>query len=114
RKFLNDHPVSVKVEIVSTRGSTPREAGAWMLVSADSIYRTIGGGRLEYMAMEKARELIREGKARGVMDLPLGPEIGQCCGGRVTIQLSTVDPAMAQKLDAREAAERSTMPCVYL
>ena len=49
------------VEVVDAKGSTPREKGAWMLVSADGIFGTIGGGQLEYMAIEKARQLLGGG-----------------------------------------------------
>ncbi len=46
------------VEVAATKGSTPREAGAFMLVSASSIFGTIGGGQLEYMAIDKARQML--------------------------------------------------------
>ncbi|WP_289708617.1 XdhC family protein, partial [Escherichia coli] len=74
----------VLVEVKSASGSTPREAGAWMLVAVDCIFGTIGGGQLEFMAIDHARRLLSEGGADADdISVPLGPEIGQCCGGRV-------------------------------
>ncbi|TIW15939.1 MAG: xanthine dehydrogenase accessory protein XdhC, partial [Mesorhizobium sp.] len=46
------------VEVAATKGSTPREAGAFMLVSSSAIFGTIGGGQLEYMAIDKARQML--------------------------------------------------------
>jgi len=57
RTFL-DAPMVALVEVAKAKGSTPREKGAWMLVSADAIYGTIGGGQLEFMAIDQAREML--------------------------------------------------------
>lgn len=46
------------IEVAEAKGSTPREKGAWMLVSPTAIFGTIGGGQLEFMAIEKAREML--------------------------------------------------------
>lgn len=77
----------IRVRITRALGSTPREAGAEMIVGAASVTGTIGGGALEYMAIDRARQMLRSGEDRAVMDVPLGPQIGQCCGGRVHIAL---------------------------
>src|SRR5262245_22281721 len=58
RAFL-DGPATALVEVASAKGSTPREKGAWMLVSKTAIFGTIGGGQLEYMAIDKARMILR-------------------------------------------------------
>ncbi len=79
------------VTIAWARGSTPRDAGASMLVTADSIQGTIGGGQLEYMAIDRARQMLARAEDRADMDIPLGPEIGQCCGGRVGLRLTRID-----------------------
>lgn len=52
---------------------------------------TIGGGQLEYMAIDRARQMLARGEANATMDVPLGPEIGQCCGGRVELSLTRTD-----------------------
>lgn len=80
----------ILVTVTSTRGSAPREAGAHMIVADKSVRGTIGGGQLEYMAIDRARVMLRKGEARSDMDIPLGPEIGQCCGGRVTLSLERI------------------------
>ena len=77
----------IRVRIISARGSTPREAGAEMIVTAHATQGTIGGGQLEYMAIDRARQMLARGEAAARMDIPLGPEIGQCCGGRVVLAL---------------------------
>ena len=55
KDFLAGQGRIALVEVAGTKGSTPREKGAWMLVSPDAIYGTIGGGQLEFMAIDRAR-----------------------------------------------------------
>ena len=62
--FLDAAPAVALVEVADAKGSTPREKGAWMLVSPVAIYGTIGGGQLEYMAIDKAREVLWRAVAR--------------------------------------------------
>jgi xanthine dehydrogenase accessory factor len=169
--FLNDSPAVALIEVVEAKGSTPREKGAWMLVSPTEIFGTIGGGQLEFMAIARAREALggtfpasrttademtptpssspqgrgehgghsalastsddlaevdapsspspRWGGARGggkktMLDIPLGPEIGQCCGGRVELSIRHVDTGLRDELIAIVAAEDSAYPHVYL
>jgi len=77
---------AIRVSIVETRGSTPRDAGAAMLVWTDRTQGTIGGGALEWQAMARARAMLTEGsRAAASQSLPLGPALGQCCGGAVTL-----------------------------
>ncbi len=113
RAFLSRGPDSVLVEVAEVKGSAPRDAGAWMLVSRDAIFRTIGGGQLEYMAIDHARRLLAGGDA-SPMDVPLGPEIGQCCGGRVGLSFRRVDRALAASLVARVDDEIALRPHVYV
>ncbi len=114
RSFLHAHPALALVEVTKALGSTPREAGAWMLVSPAKTYATIGGGQLEFLAIDKARELIAANVATGAMDIPLGPEIGQCCGGRVELAISLVDDARRAALLAQAEAEVAARPHLYL
>ncbi|WP_136616397.1 MULTISPECIES: xanthine dehydrogenase accessory protein XdhC [Mesorhizobium] len=171
------------VEVAGTKGSTPREKGAFMLVSQTAIFGTIGGGQLEYMAIDKARQMLfspleggeersaegrekandlafsatsarshSEGQAarrpegglsegtaralspvdptppggfaatlpsrgrdsRATLDVPLGPEIGQCCGGRVEVLIRLVDAVLAAELVAAAEAEEAHLPHVYI
>lgn len=77
---------AVWVEVRETQGSVPRERGTRMLVSAQQAAGTIGGGHLELKAIALAREMLASGDT-GVrsLHLPLGPALGQCCGGAVTL-----------------------------
>ncbi|TGQ40719.1 xanthine dehydrogenase accessory protein XdhC [Mesorhizobium sp. M00.F.Ca.ET.216.01.1.1] len=158
KAFLADAGRVALVEVAATKGSTPREKGAFMLVSATGIFGTIGGGQLEYMAIDKARQILfspLEGEmaveqpegvgrrsarpekmsstaaatppdgfattlpssgrvTRATLDIPLGPEIGQCCGGRVEISIRLVDKALAAELVRNAEAEETHLPHVYI
>lgn len=117
KNFLDRAGEAVMVEVVGVAGSTPRETGAYMLVARDAVHGTIGGGHLEYIAMDKAREMLRRPFASSApveLDLALGPEIGQCCGGRVRIALRPVGHALAARLVDQAKAQDSRMPHVYL
>jgi len=105
---------AVLAEVLAAQGSTPREAGAWMLIGPETCARTIGGGRLEFMAIDAARALLRGGETAQELDVPLGPQIGQCCGGRVRLGLRRVDAALADALRARLAAEDAARPQVLV
>ena len=96
------------------RGSTPREAGAWMLVSRSGMIGTIGGGQLEYIAIDAARALMARGGIRQVLDVPLGPEIGQCCGGRTRLAVVRAEGATRERLRQQAVRERAALPAVYV
>lgn len=113
-RFLEEADATVKVEISTARGSTPREAGTWMLVSSDGIFGTIGGGRLEMMAIEEARSLLSDGKTAGSMTVPLGPEIGQCCGGNVALDLQRMDATSETELLTERKQQDAMLPEVYV
>ncbi|RWA72755.1 MAG: xanthine dehydrogenase accessory protein XdhC [Mesorhizobium sp.] len=129
KDFLGHAGRVALVEVAATKGSTPRETGAFMLVSASAIFGTIGGGQLEYMAIDKARQMLA-GRAASrsaasearievdevcaTLDVPLGPEIGQCCGGRVEVLIRQVDAALEQELIAKAASEEARLPHVYV
>lgn len=112
--FFSRASGSVLVSVQSAQGSTPREAGAFMLVSDAAIHKTIGGGQLEYMAIDRARQMLVSGASESAMDVGLGPEIGQCCGGRVTLKLRGIDAAMAREIIAAEERETAQLPHVYV
>ncbi len=81
------------VAITSTRGSAPRAAGAAMLVTADDAIDTIGGGTLEFRAIALARALLARNAPAAHVEVPLGPSLGQCCGGRVTLAFARLTVA---------------------
>ena len=84
-----------RIVIAEAKGSTPREAGADMYVTKEGIKSTIGGGTLEFEAMAYARQILTElaankigekkGFIRQFQRFVLGPHLGQCCGGQVSL-----------------------------
>ncbi len=80
---------AIFVEITATRGSAPRDAGTAMKVSPDSIDGTIGGGALEHQAIAHARKMFANGRLEDTQTVPLGPGLGQCCGGAVSLRYTT-------------------------
>jgi xanthine dehydrogenase accessory factor len=87
------------VSIVAVKGSAPREAGTRMLVGADSVTGSIGGGNLEFQAIRQARlALAHPPGSWRLQDYPLGPLLGQCCGGQVRLLIERLDPARLEWL----------------
>ena len=77
---------AVLIAVTDARGSVPREAGTRMLVTASTAVGSIGGGHLELQAIAFAREMLnRADAAPRSQHYPLGPALGQCCGGAVTL-----------------------------
>lgn len=87
RRWLQADRPAVLVQVTEARGSAPREAGARMLVSATQALGTVGGGHLELQAIHEAREMLASGAAPAPRSAhyALGPALGQCCGGTMTL-----------------------------
>lgn len=81
---------AVLVTVASIQGSAPREPGAWMLVFADAIEGTIGGGHVELEAIAHARALLAGREAPLRQHYVLGPRLGQCCGGAMELAFEPV------------------------
>lgn len=96
------------------RGSTPREAGAAMLVLPERVHGTIGGGACEWAGIARARQLLAEGEAEATVRMPLGPESGQCCGGHVTLSIRRADADLLAVLRAGEDAAAARAPRVLI
>lgn len=96
----------VRVVVADAEGSTPREAGAIMQVSEHEISGTIGGGQLEFEAIAHARNMIDDAKrkpqawSRDLRAWPLGPSLGQCCGGAVRVLFELYDQTERNALQA--------------
>ncbi|OQM74896.1 xanthine dehydrogenase accessory protein XdhC [Manganibacter manganicus] len=115
KDFLDQRLAIALVEVAGAKGSTPREAGARMLVSTAGTRGTIGGGQLEFMAIDKARQMLRQNETgKAALDIPLGPEIGQCCGGRVAVSVTLVDEGLKAELIAKAEAEAAGQPHLYI
>ena len=82
---------AVLVSVDSIVGSTPREPGAKMIVTADELFGTIGGGNLEYQACRIARDQLQFNEDDGLRRFPLGAGLGQCCGGLVNLMFERLD-----------------------
>jgi xanthine dehydrogenase accessory factor len=121
-KLKLSHEDAVLITIDSFEGSSPREVGAWMLVLAGEVLGTVGGGNLEYQALAYARELLasRSGDTLAAQTrlqatapvlvpedalrrYPLGPSLGQCCGGVVHLKFSFISTQDAIKREAAPA-----------
>ncbi|MCX4029523.1 xanthine dehydrogenase accessory protein XdhC [Endozoicomonas sp. SM1973] len=76
----------VLVTLLATRGSTPRDSGTKMVVSVNTTYDTIGGGHLEYQIIATAQKMLAEQQPQQHLAyFPLGPSLGQCCGGSTIV-----------------------------
>jgi len=107
------------VTIAAVEGSAPREAGAAMVIARTQIAGTIGGGRLEWEAVERARLMLdAPSKTRTKPDvisvIPLGPALGQCCGGRVTLRIEAGGALQADRLAAEERAAGEARPHAFI
>lgn len=93
----------VMVTVVAAAGSTPRGCGTYMIVDRDGklAQGTIGGGALEFEAIAQARAMLEGAKPAFLQDIPLGPDLGQCCGGHVTLLFERLPIA----IKAAEVAE---------
>jgi xanthine dehydrogenase accessory factor len=85
-QWLDEGRAAIVVEVSAHRGSVPRETGTRMLVGMRDVVGTIGGGHLELQAIEHARRLLRGEALRLEQQIALGPTLGQCCGGAVTLR----------------------------
>jgi len=99
--WLADGRPAIVVEVASVRGSVPRGVGTRMLVAADESLGTIGGGHLELKAITAARAMLAGGGAeRSEQSFALGPSLGQCCGGAVTLAFAPLDAAALSRWPA--------------
>jgi xanthine dehydrogenase accessory factor len=95
------------VTLARVEGSSPREAGTRMVVRpSGGFHGTVGGGALEFAALEAANEALRRGRGPARRrSLALGPELGQCCGGRVEWRIETFDKRDLNDLSPLAIAE---------
>lgn len=97
---------AVLVTVRSTRGSVPREAGAWMAVFAAHTVGSVGGGHLEWAAAAHARQLLQTGQGAVELRFPLGARLGQCCGGEVVLAFERIGASDVPALRQRLATQR--------
>ena len=92
---------AVLITVAKVDGSVPREPGARMLVDASGQWGTVGGGHLELRGVETARAMLASGEKRRLERFPLGPSLGQCCGGVVHLAFELADRDHCAELAAR-------------
>ena len=98
---LRAEPRAVIVLVAEALGSTPREAGAAMLVTARGTFGTIGGGTVEHRAIARARALLNPGAPANASEaFPLNPALDQCCGGRMTLAFARLTALDAARFEA--------------
>jgi len=94
----------VIIRVAAVEGSAPRDSDAMMSVTAEAMAGTIGGGQLEWLALTQARDILSGKAGAGSRNIPLGPEIGQCCGGRVRLDFARLDQSRLEEL-SRQASQ---------
>ncbi|MGZ5829912.1 MAG: xanthine dehydrogenase accessory protein XdhC [Xanthobacteraceae bacterium] len=109
-RFVAEHGGAVLVTLADVQGSSPREVGARMVVRPDGgFHGTIGGGTLEWIALAEAQAMLanNQGVPFKQLDKALGPDLGQCCGGRVKVTLERFDKADVIEISVFAAVERT-------
>jgi len=109
RETIERHGSAGLLSVVGAAGSVPRESGARIVLQPDGgFFGTIGGGRLEYEAIAAARAALAAGRGKAQFrDWPLGPNLGQCCGGMVKTLTETFDAADLPAVRRFEEAEKA-------
>ena len=115
KQALSQASAVVRVLITGTSGSTPRETGASMLVWDIGLAGTIGGGTLEHSAISIARQLLETGNSDPILRREaLGPGLGQCCGGAMTLLFERIDreslPRLLAEVDRVGCYARPILP----
>jgi xanthine dehydrogenase accessory factor len=109
RETIERHGKAGLLSVVGAAGSVPRETGARIVLQPDGgFYGTIGGGRLEYEAIAVARAALAAGRGAAILrDWPLGPNLGQCCGGAVKTLAETFHASDMLAVRRLEEAEKA-------
>jgi xanthine dehydrogenase accessory factor len=109
-RLLESTPAVVRVVVASMRGSAPRDPGAALLVTPGAIEGTIGGGHLEFEAIQIALAFLKADESQPAVQIRpfnLGPDLRQCCGGAVQLWLERFTPADLTMLQAAALAARN-------
>ncbi|SNB56953.1 molybdenum cofactor sulfurylase [Arboricoccus pini] len=104
----------ILARVALAQGSAPREAGAAMAIAMEAEAGTIGGGNLERRVLEAARLMLLEDIGTSRLAFALGPSLGQCCGGRVEIDLVRLQPEDAATLEAGVDTAEAAWPRVVV
>ena len=102
------------VTITHAEGSTPREQGAWMIVTPQGYHGSIGGGTLEWHAMAEAQALLGKPATYKRVRKHLGPDLGQCCGGRVDLRIESFDQSSLRVLSEKSSTYKDEFRHLHL
>lgn len=98
RRFLTATDARILARLERVEGSAPRDEGTFMLIGRNALFGTIGGGFAEFETIAHARRMLDQGEAQDMRTLILGPDTGQCCGGRLSIAFDHVNLERAEAL----------------
>ncbi len=105
---------AVCVRVQAHRGSVPRETGAWLAVFEQTTIGSVGGGHLEWQAIEQARQMLAGQPVARVLRYALGPSLGQCCGGEVVLEFERLGAQDIPVLQRHFQAQQTQWPPVAL
>ena len=113
--FIKTEKDIALIELITVKGSSPREVGAWMLVSPQKCLNTIGGGVLEFSMVAEAKKMMEDRRKDNLsFKSNLNPKFYQCCGGVVSCQISTVTKSTMKRIEKRIKNEISKYKSLYL
>ena len=113
--FIKTEKDIALIELITVKGSSPREVGAWMLVSPQKCLNTIGGGVLEFSMVAEAKKMMEDrSKDKLSFKSNLNPKFDQCCGGIVSCQISTVTKSTMKMIEKRIKNKISKYKTLYL
>ena len=113
-KGVERHGVCALVSVVETKGSVPRGTDAWMIVTPAGFHGSVGGGTLEWKAMAEAQAMLARGYAKRNLDYVLGPDLGQCCGGRVQVSIEVFHRSHLPQIDSLAEIDLEKHRQIYL
>ena len=111
---VEDQGTCALVTITNAEGSTPREQGAWMVITSQGYHGSIGGGTLEWHAMAEAQALLGKPATYKTLRKNLGPDLGQCCGGRVDLRIESFDRQSLPQLRNHSANYKQKLCHIHL
>jgi len=113
KNFIEIYPC-ILVNVQEVKGSTPREKDAFMLVNEKNSIGTIGGGNLEFLAIEQAKKMLDNNEAEQILDITLGKDSAQCCGGFVKLKLQILENKSLENLIKKIKKQEENLPRIYL
>jgi len=113
-RFLANNAAILRVKVVEAKGSTPRDIDAFMLVSEKVSIGTIGGGQLEFEAIKTAKKMLITKQSVQDLEIKLGVNNAQCCGGVVTLNFQILSEKQKTILHEITKKTEKNLPHIYL